>query len=82
MIKRCTVRMAMFATLVMLIVCFGTPASAMPVPQAGAALSPVQADPPVENAISVDSVGELKCLHTLSGHRDKVLALAISGDGA
>ena len=82
MFKQYTIKIAMFAAIVILLVRFESPAPAMPVSQAGAAVLPPLTDPPALNKISVDTADRVKCLYTLKGHRDRVLALAISGDGA
>jgi len=51
------------------------------VPATNAAISPTVTNVPVRDAISVDTVDQVKRLHTLSGHSDRVKTLAFSGDG-
>ena len=47
----------------------------------GTPVPSAKTDTPVLDAISVETVDQVELLHTLSGHRDKVLTLAFSGDG-
>jgi pimeloyl-ACP methyl ester carboxylesterase len=46
-----------------------------------AAVLPTETNTPVLAAISIDTVDQIERLQTLSGHSDRVTALAFSGDG-
>jgi len=53
-----------------------------PVLATGVPVSPTPANAPILGAISVDTVDQVECLHTLSGHSDRVCSVAFSPDGA
>jgi WD40 repeat protein len=51
------------------------------VPPADTGTLPTGANPPAREAISADTAGRVELLSTISGHDDKVIELAFSGDG-
>jgi Tol biopolymer transport system component len=51
-------------------------------PKTNAPVSPTPTSAPISGVISVDTAGQVKLLSTLSGHSDRVVALAFSGDGS
>jgi WD40 repeat protein len=81
MLKDCGNAIA-FVFLLILIAGCGSSAPPTQVPPTDTAVSPAIAGTPVLGAISVDTVGQVERLFTLSGHSDRVLTLAFSGDGA